>query len=245
MTQKDSQEAIELAATEREGNYDPPWSLPALVNTLLKRKLASWALELPQGSRVLDIGCARGDLLHLIGKNRPDLELVGVDLSAGMAALAKRRSSRLKIFQADGTRLPFADETFDLVIVMHLLSNLDPERVAPALVREAYRVSRSWMCTEIKVPAILNMQLTIRKVLLGIPGLRLLARFLFALPPASSPPIDVYVHQPETLLSGMAERGRIRPWSLLPVPSRMHLVLRREHLRGEQTASLGLKRRDQ
>ena len=99
MTQKESQEAIELAATEREGYYDPPWSLPALVNTLLKRKLASWALELPQDSRVLDIGCARGDLLHLIGKNLADLELVGVDRSREWRRLRNDAAAVWKFFK--------------------------------------------------------------------------------------------------------------------------------------------------
>lgn len=216
---------MELAARLRGGHYDPPWSLPVIVNAFLKRQLALWlAQRLRKGARVLDLGCARGDLLEQISVKRPDLELVGVDLAPTMAQIAAKRSKSLLIAQADGTRLPFADGTFDVVIIMHLLSNLDPERSAPALVRDAYRVSRGWVFAELKVPAVLNLQLLIRRFLLSIPGGRGLGRFLFALPPKSYPSIDVYVHHPQILLANYEERGLLRPWPLLPVPTRVHII---------------------
>jgi ubiquinone/menaquinone biosynthesis C-methylase UbiE len=223
MTSKASQETIEWAAREWNGYYDSRWSLPTMVNILLKRKVAAWANQLPHGAQVLDIGCARGDLLDRIGQKRPDLELVGVDLSSGMAKLAKRQFGRLHIAQADGTLLPFADQSFDLVLIMHTLSNLDPERAAPALLREACRVSRSWVVAEIKVPSILQLQLAIRETLVRIPGLRWLARLLFAaLPPTLK--ADVYIHRPKVLLAGLREYGRLRPWPVLPTPTYAHLL---------------------
>jgi SAM-dependent methyltransferase len=230
MTSTASQEAIEQAARAWDGYYDPPWSLPGMVNHLIKRKVASWAGRLRHGARVLDIGCARGDLPDLIGQKRPDLELVGIDLSPGMARLAKRKFGRLHIAQADGTRLPFAERTFDLVMVMHTLSNLDPEWTAPALLREACRVSRLWIIAEIKVPRILQLQLTIREALVRIPGMRWLARVLFAaLPPTLK--AEVYIHRPEVLLAGLQEYGRLRPWPLLPTPTRAHLLSRLDSAR--------------
>ena len=68
---------------------------------------------------------------------------------------------QLRIAQADGTVLPFADRTFHAVIIMHPLSNLNPE-LASAMVHEACRVSGSWVIAEIKDPAILRLQLAIR-----------------------------------------------------------------------------------
>lgn len=227
MTSMASQEIIEHAAREWDGYYAPPWSLPSLVNLLIKRQVASWASRLPHGARVLDIGCARGDLLDRIGQQRPDLELVGVDLSPGMAQLAKRQFGRLHIAQADGTLLPFPDRTFDLVTVIDWLSNLDPERAAPALIREACRVSRSWVVAEIKVPSILRLQLAIRETLLRLPGMRWLARLLFAaLPPTLQAEVYVHPHRPEVLLAGLQEYGQLRPWPLLPSPTRVHLLSR-------------------
>lgn len=86
-------------------------------------------------NKLLDVGCGTGLLLAEM-EWRAD-EAFGVDLSAGMLEIAKRRCRRAKLVQADAEHLPFADETFDCVISFTLLQNLsDP----PAAVREMARV---------------------------------------------------------------------------------------------------------
>lgn len=57
--------------------------------------------ELPCGATVLDIGCGTGFLLRMFGESQPDLQLVGVDASSEMLAIATRRLPGAKLIRAD------------------------------------------------------------------------------------------------------------------------------------------------
>lgn len=219
-----AREGIEKTAVEADGYYDPPNSLPYLVNQRLKRKLVAWAAEwLPQGGKVLDIGCARGDLLHQLGEARPDLKLVGVDIVPGMVRVAMKHHPELHLAQGDGTRLPFDDGTFDMIIIMHMLTNLDPDEAAPAVVREACRVSKGWVCVELKNRFVLNTQMGIRSVMLKIPLVNRLCLYLFATP-HDAQLVEVFAHNPRRLLAGLEEVDRLKAWSVLPTPAYFYLV---------------------
>jgi SAM-dependent methyltransferase len=89
-----------------------------------------------RGERLLEIGCGEGgNLWHLgtLGAWR-----VGVDWSPAKAAFA-RRSTGAEVAAADAARLPFADASFDAVLIRDLLHHLRPDDRAPALA-EARRV---------------------------------------------------------------------------------------------------------
>lgn len=86
--------------------------------------------------RVLDDGCGVGLLLEWLGR-RPTGPLVGMDLSLGMLAHA-RRSDRT-VAQGDGTRLPFPDGTFDLVFARALLHHLADPQAGLAEIRRVLR----------------------------------------------------------------------------------------------------------
>lgn len=88
------------------------------------------------GERVLDAGCGTGYLAAGLRRARPDVLVVGSDLSAGMLGAA-REAGAGPLVQADATRLPFADGAFDLVVARGVLHHL-PD-VAAAL-REWRRV---------------------------------------------------------------------------------------------------------
>ena len=75
--------------------------------------------------RVLDVGTGPGRLLAEIAGRRGDLELVGVDLSRRMLAIARKRVERagapadrrpVRLVRADVRELPFADGAFDMVV---------------------------------------------------------------------------------------------------------------------------------
>jgi ubiquinone/menaquinone biosynthesis C-methylase UbiE len=84
---------------------------------------------------ILDNGCGNGFLAEVIAERAPSARLVGVDLSTGMLAKARRHHRRL--VRGDSTRLPFADSSFDTIFARALLHHLpDPE----AGVREMARV---------------------------------------------------------------------------------------------------------
>jgi len=78
------------------------------------------AAIVPPGSRVLDIGCATGDLLaHL----KPAYG-VGVDLNGGMVAEASRRHPRLRFVHIRGEDVAQLRETFDYVILSQTLDEI-------------------------------------------------------------------------------------------------------------------------
>ncbi len=91
---------------------------PAVVEmgrTSMDRHLA----QIPKGSRVLDVGCGGGRHAAMIGDERPDLEIVGLDLSPGQVARAVTRAERfhgrLTFVEGSALELPFDDDSFDVV----------------------------------------------------------------------------------------------------------------------------------
>jgi ubiquinone/menaquinone biosynthesis C-methylase UbiE len=74
------------------------------------------------GGRVLDVGCGTGRLVAALAERGVDV--AGVDSSAGMLAVARRKLPQGRFVQAPAERLPFADGTFDRVVfglVVHLV----------------------------------------------------------------------------------------------------------------------------
>jgi ubiquinone/menaquinone biosynthesis C-methylase UbiE/glycosyltransferase involved in cell wall biosynthesis len=74
---------------------------------------------IPDGARVMEIGCGVGDLLASV---RPSFG-VGVDLSGRMVEHARSNYPHLHFVQGDGEALPF-QEAFDYVIVSDLLGHI-------------------------------------------------------------------------------------------------------------------------
>jgi len=58
--------------------------------------LVEVGLTLPQGARVLDVGTGSGAIALAVKDERPDLEVVGVDVSAGALSVARMNASRLR-----------------------------------------------------------------------------------------------------------------------------------------------------
>jgi ubiquinone/menaquinone biosynthesis C-methylase UbiE len=110
----------EYLETTREGMWDDS-----------REALAPLALDTCE--RVLDVGAGTGELTAVLREETPG-EVVALDADARL--LAETTSPRVR---GDATRLPFADDTFDLVVCQALLVNL-PDPVAA--VREFARVSR-------------------------------------------------------------------------------------------------------
>lgn len=92
-------------------------------------------------SRALDLGCGTGALAELVLDAVPGCALTGTDLSEAMLAQAEKRlGNRVDLHLADSERLPFGDETFDLVYCNDSFHHYpDPRRAA----FEAWRVLRS------------------------------------------------------------------------------------------------------
>lgn len=74
---------------------------------------------IPEGSKVLELGCGTGDLLHLV---KPSLG-VGVDFSEKMISIAKGKYPDLEFHIADAADYK-SDIEFDYIILSDLLSSL-------------------------------------------------------------------------------------------------------------------------
>jgi len=95
---------------------------------------------LREESTVLDVGCAKGFFLHDLRNAIPNLELSGVDISS-YAIEHSLPSVKDSLQVADACRLPYPDNSFDFVISINTLHNLDREGCARGLL-EIERVSR-------------------------------------------------------------------------------------------------------
>jgi len=96
--------------------------------------------RLAEDCSILDIGCAKGFLLHDFKELMPNCTVAGIDVSEYAIKNAMPSVKRyLKVVSAE--RLPYPDKSFDLVISINSIHNLSPEPLKAAL-KEVERVSR-------------------------------------------------------------------------------------------------------
>jgi len=97
--------------------------------------------HLDEDARVLDVGCAKGFMLHDFKELMPDLTVAGIDISQ-YAIDNAIEDMRPFIRIGDASDLPYPDKSFDLVISINTIHNLPLDRCKKALM-EIERVSRS------------------------------------------------------------------------------------------------------
>ncbi len=78
------------------------------------------------GLEVLDVATGTGDLLFEIAKRRSLARGVGIDVSEGMLAIARRKAGNrhLEFHQGDALALPFPDANFDAVTIAFGIRNV-------------------------------------------------------------------------------------------------------------------------
>lgn len=121
-------EGLDAAYYERVARWSSTPTYRAEVEAL-------WAVVgLGAEARVLDVGCGTGATLRWLRDRR--VRATGVDMSsAWMAACGERPAAR-----ADAARLPFRDETFDAVLLIHVVAHLHDPLLALREVRRVLRV---------------------------------------------------------------------------------------------------------
>lgn len=96
--------------------------------------------SLMPGNRVLDIGCAKGFLVKDLMLECPGLEAFGIDVSEyALKNCEPEVIGRLQIGNA--VRPPFPDDSFDLVVSINTLHNLNRQELLIAL-KEIQRITK-------------------------------------------------------------------------------------------------------
>lgn len=95
---------------------------------------------LDASSSVLDVGCAKGFMLHDMAELIPGITVRGVDVSQ-YAIENAIEDMKPFVSVADAKALPFPDKSFDVVISINTIHNLDRAECAQSL-REIQRVAR-------------------------------------------------------------------------------------------------------
>jgi SAM-dependent methyltransferase len=115
-------------------------SLPAHVVEHYLRKRTAFVVAAGPPGATLDVGCGTGALAERLAER--GYEMVGIDPSDGMLEILRARCPAVQAIQASGTALPFADDSFDLVLTVATLHHVaDPDAVSQTLA-EMVRVSK-------------------------------------------------------------------------------------------------------
>ena len=96
----------------------------------------------PRGARVLDVATGTGRQAFAFA--REGHEVVGIDISSSMLAVARRtnRHSNLRFDSGDATQLPFDDASFDLTTISFALHDM-PRSIQERALEEMARVTRN------------------------------------------------------------------------------------------------------
>ena len=91
-----------------------------------KRRLIKMAAVKP-GDRALDVCCGTGDLAFAL--NQSGADVTALDFSPAMLAVAEQRAQSrsqglIKFLRGDAMRLPFPDDSYDIVTIAYGLRNL-------------------------------------------------------------------------------------------------------------------------
>ena len=98
--------------------------------------------QLDESASILDVGCAKGFLLHDFMELLPKATLAGLDISE-YAVLNAMERVRPLLRVGNAKELPWPDHSFDLVLAINTIHNLDLSECKQAL-REIQRVSRKY-----------------------------------------------------------------------------------------------------
>ncbi|MFJ3790591.1 class I SAM-dependent methyltransferase [Kitasatospora sp. NPDC090091] len=110
-----------------------------LADKPVDRALLGAVLEEAAGGPVADLGCGPGHVAAWLAEQ--GAEVVGIDLSPGMVAVARREHPAVEFREGDLLRLPAADGEFAAAVALYSVIHLEPHELKPAFA-EMRRVLR-------------------------------------------------------------------------------------------------------
>lgn len=124
--------------TFEKAYYEDPafWSDEMVQDPLNKQRIRLTVSKVPsEANSLIDVGCGNGVFLAYLSQARPDLKLTGVDRSSEALKYVK-----VDKFQADIQKLPFEDNSFDVVTCLEVLEHI-PVPFYQDAISELYRIS--------------------------------------------------------------------------------------------------------
>lgn len=123
------------------------------------RRETARELDLPRGGRVLDLATGTGALALAVDARGDDLAFIaGVDLNRRMLSIARRRvrtarnRTPVRLLQASGEALPFADAVFDGVTIGFAIDDMEGRERCAAEVRRVLAPGRRVALLELAMP---------------------------------------------------------------------------------------------
>ncbi|WGL60449.1 ubiquinone/menaquinone biosynthesis methyltransferase [Pigmentibacter sp. JX0631] len=116
------------------------------LHRIIKKVLCSSAIKLaPQNSKLLDLATGTADIILGIAPKRPDLEIVGIDISEAMLEIAEEKIKKkaslyrdnIELKKASALKIPYPDNTFHTITICWGIRSLKPYSAA---LREIHRV---------------------------------------------------------------------------------------------------------
>lgn len=141
-TDPTEEERAYYALQKRVWPFLAPFYEPAVFLPLHKlRHRVADRVHLPPGARILDVATGTGGQARAFAAQAQ--EVVGVDLSEAMFRVARRtnRAPNVHFRQADASRLPFADASFDAACISFALHEM-PAGVRDRVLAEMVRVTK-------------------------------------------------------------------------------------------------------
>jgi len=122
------------------------------------RELLSGSLN---GATILDVGCGTGryfPFFAMLGARSQ----VGVDIGERLLSLCRQRNAAVHLVHSDTARLPFADQSFDVVLSMGLIEHF---RDPVPILAEFTRLVRVGGTLVLETPNAWNLVFTLYKIL--------------------------------------------------------------------------------
>jgi SAM-dependent methyltransferase len=169
-------------------------------------------------SQALDLGCGRGGVVELFWR---DVKLAA-GLDPDVPSLAEHRAPGMPVICGRGEHLPFAAESFDLIVCLWVLEHLESPEV---VLREVRRVLRPGGHFLFLTPNLRNPLLLLNRVAKALPQLqRRIVPRLYGRVEADTFPVR-YRANTEAAIRALAARSGLEVATLKAIPDPTYLAL--------------------
>ena len=114
------QNLFNLIAPQYDQNND---IISLFMHRFVKKSVVEAIPEVSENAKILDLCTGTGDIAALLKKRFPSADITGVDFSDAMLKIARRKHKTINFVNADCLKLPFEDNSFDLVTISFGLRN--------------------------------------------------------------------------------------------------------------------------